>query len=66
MLADINEVDATYVDTVLVSMGKWQKDVTLVIADMHTDDCAVWDAKHKAIDEATLEFGKVCEASRIK
>ena len=53
MLADINEVDPTYVDTVLVTMGKWQKDVTLVIADMHTDDCAVWDAKHKAIDEAT-------------
>ena len=38
MLADINEVDATYVDTVLVAMGKWQKDITLAIADMHTDN----------------------------
>ena len=66
MLADINEIDATYVDTVLVAMGKWQKDVTLVIADMHTDDCAMWDAKHKAIDEATLEFKEACEASHIK
>ena len=66
MLADINEVDATYVDTVLVAMGKWQKDVPLAIADMHTDNCVVWDAKCKAIDEATLEFGKACKASRIK
>ena len=66
VLADIHEVDPTYVDTVLVAMGKWQKDITLAIADMHTDDCVVWDAKHKAIDEATLEFGEACEASRIK
>ena len=66
MLADINKVDATYVDTVLVAMGKWQKDVTLVIADMHTDDCVVWDAKRNAIDEATQEFGEACKASRIK
>ena len=66
VLADINEVDATYVDTVLVAMGKWQKDVTLMIADMHTNDCVVWDAKHNAIDEATQEFREACEASRIK
>ena len=66
MLADINEVDATYVDTVLVAMGKWQKDITLMIADMHTDDCIVWDTKRNAIDEATQEFGEACEASRIK
>ena len=66
VLADLNEVDTTYVDTVLVAMEKWQKDVTLTIADMHTDDCVVWDAKHKAIDEATQEFGKACEASCIK
>ena len=66
MLADINKVDTTYVDTVLVAMGKWQKDITLAITDMHTDDCVVWDAKHKAIDEATLEFREACKASRIK
>ena len=66
MLADINEVDATYVDTVLVAMGKWQKDVTLAIAAMHTNDCVMWDAKHKTIDEATLEFREACEASCIK
>ena len=66
VLADKNEVDATYVDTVLVVIGKWQKDVTLTIADMHTDDCVMWDAKHNAIDEATQEFGEACEASRIK
>ena len=66
VLADLNEVDATYVDTVLVAMGKWQKDVTLVIADMHTDDCVVWDAKCNAIDTATQEFGETCEASRIQ
>ena len=41
VLADINEIDATYVDTVLMAMAKWQMDVTLVITDMHTDDCAV-------------------------
>ena len=66
VLADLNEVDATYVDTVLMAMGKWQKSVTLTIADMHTDNCVVWDAKRNAIDEATQEFGEMCEASRIK
>ena len=66
MIADLNEVDATYVDTVLMVMGKWQKDVTLTIADMHTDDFVMWDTKRKAIDEATQEFGKACETSRIK
>ena len=66
VLADINEIDATYVDTVLTAMAKWQKDVTLVITDMHTDDCVLWDAKHNAIDEATQKFGQTCEASRIK
>ena len=66
MLADINEIDATYVDTVLTAMAKWQKDVTLMITDMYTDDCVVWDAKRNAIDEATQKFGETCEASRIK
>ena len=66
VLADINEVDTTYVDTVLVVMGKWQKDVTLAIADMHTDDCVMWDAKYNAIDEATQEFREACKASCIK
>ena len=66
VLADLNEVDATYVDTVLMEMGKWQKDVTLAITDMHTDNCVVWDTKCNAIDEATQEFGEMCEASHIK
>ena len=66
MLADINEIDATYVDTVLTTMAKWQKDVTLTITDMYTDDCVVWDAKCNAIDEATQKFRETCEASRIK
>ena len=66
VLADLNEVDATYIDTVLMAMGKWQKDITLAIVDMHTDDCVVWDAKRNAIDEATQEFGETCEASCIK
>ena len=66
VLADVNEIDATYVDTVLTAMAKWQKDVTLAITDMYTDDCVVWDAKHNAIDEATQKFGETCKASRIK
>ena len=66
VLADINEIDATYVNMVLMAMAKWQKDVTLVITDMYTDDCVVWDAKRNAIDEATQKFGETCEASRIK
>ena len=66
MLADINEIDATYVDTVLTAMAKWQKDVTLMITDMYTDDCVVWDAKRNAIDEATQKFGETCEAIHIK
>ena len=66
VLADINEIDATYVDTVLTAMAKWQKDVTLAITDMYTDDCVVWDAKCNAINEATQKFGETCEASRIK
>ena len=41
VLADIKEIDATYVNTVLTMMAKWQKDVTLAITDMYTDDCVV-------------------------
>ena len=66
VLADINEIDTTYVDTVLTAMAKWQKDVTLAITDMYTDDCVMWDAKRNAINEATQKFGEPCEASRIK
>ena len=66
VLADINEIDANYADTILKTMGKWQKDITLMITDMHTDDCVVWDAKHNIINEATQEFGETCEASHIK
>ena len=66
VLADINEIDATYINTVLTAMAKWQKDITLVITDMYTDDCVVWDTKRNAIDEATQKFGETCEASRIK
>ena len=66
VLADINKIDATYVDTVLTAMAKWQKDVTITITDMHTDDCVVWDAKHNAIDEATQKFRKMCKASCIR
>ena len=66
VLADINEIDTTYIDTVLTAMAKWQKDVTLVISDMYNDDCVVWDTKHNAIDEATQKFGETCEASHIK
>ena len=66
VLADINEIDATYINTVLTAMAEWQKDVTLAIADMHIDDCVVWDTKHNAIDEATQKFGAMCEVSCIK
>ena len=66
VLADINEIDTTYIDTVLTAMAEWQKDITLVIPDMHTNDCVVWDAKRNALDEATQKFGKTCKASCIK
>ena len=65
VLADLNEVDATYVDTVLEAMRKWQADVTLTITGMHTNDCVMWDTKHNAIDEATQKFGQACETSCI-
>ena len=65
VLVDLNEVDATYVDTVLEAMRKWQADVTLAITDMHTDDCVMWDAKHNTINKATQKFGQTCETSRI-
>ena len=66
MLADINEIDTTYIDMVLTAIAKWQMDITLAITDMHTDDCAVLDANRNAIHESTQKFGETCEASRIK
>ena len=66
VLADINEIDAAYIDTVLTAMVKWQMDITLAITDMHTDDCAVWDANRNTIDESTQKFGETCKASCIK
>ena len=49
-----------------MAMAKWQMDVTLAITDMHTDNCALWDANCNAIDESTQKFGEMCEASHIK
>ena len=66
ILADLNEVDATYVEMVLKAMRKWQADITLMVTAMHTDDCAMWDTNCNAIDDATQDFGKACEASCIK
>ena len=66
VLADLNEVDATYMETVLKAMRKWQANVTLAVTAMHTDDCTVWDTNRNTINDATQDFGKVCEASRIK
>ena len=66
VLADINEIDTMYVDTVLMAMAKSQRDITLVITDMHTDDCAVWDMNRNALDESTQKFRETCEASCIK
>ena len=50
VLADLSEVDITYVNTVLEVMKTWHATV---------------DGKCNAIDEATMKFGKVCEASQI-
>ena len=66
ILADLNEVDTTYVETILEAMRKWQADVTLMVTAMHTNDCAMWDANRKAIKDALWDFEKVCEASHIK
>ena len=56
VLVNVNEIDTTYMDTVLEGMTKWQVTVALAITDMHTDDCAVQDAKRIAIDEATWDL----------
>ena len=65
VLADLNEVDATYVDSVLEAMRKWQVDVSLAMTAMHTEDCTMWDAKCKALNEATQKFGEKCEVSQV-
>ena len=66
MLAEVNDIDATYVNAVLEVMTKWQATVSLTITDLHTDDCTMWDAKRDALDEATRDFGKMCETNHIK
>ena len=66
VLAEVNEIDATYVDAVLEAMTKWQATVSFAIMDMHTDDCIVWDAKRDTLDKATQIFGEACEANCIK
>ena len=64
--ADLNEADATYMETVREAMRKWQANVTLMVMAMHTDDCTVWDANRNTINDAMRDFGKVCEGSHIK
>ena len=66
VLAEVNNIDATYVDAMLEAMTKWQATISLTIMEMHTDDCAMWDAKHDTLDEATRDFRKTCETNRIK
>ena len=66
VLADLNEADATYVETILEAMRKWQGDVTLAITAMYTNDCTVWDANRNAMDDTKWEFRQACKTSHIK
>ena len=65
VLADLNEADVTYINTVFEVMRAWQSKVSLAVTDMRMDDCNVWDAKCNTIDEATMRFDQICETSRI-
>ena len=58
VLVEVNDIDATYVNAMLEAMTKWQVTVSLTITDMHTNNCAMWDAKHDALNEATQDFGE--------
>ena len=61
ILAHLNEVDTNYVHTILDVMKTWHATVT----DMHTEDHAIWDAKHKTLYEATSTFGLACKTACI-
>ena len=61
VLVDLNEVDATYVDTILEVMRTWHTMVTLAVTGMHMEDRTTWDAKRDTLDEVTAAFGQVCK-----
>ena len=65
VLADLNEVDATYVDTILEVMRTWHTTVILAMTGTHTEDHTIWDAKCDTLDEATTKFSQVYETARI-
>ena len=41
VLADLNEVDSQYIDSMLDAIGTWHRTAVLAVADMHTDTSAV-------------------------
>ena len=66
VLADLNEADSQYVNSMLDATGTWHRTVVLTVADIHTDSAAVWDTKRDLLDQATTTFSQACEKACIK
>ena len=58
--ADLDALEDAYVKSVMASLAKWQASGASALQAMHTASVQEWDARHKELIKATVEFRNEC------
>ena len=58
--ADLDALEDAYVKSVMASLAKWQASGASALQAMHTASVQEWDAHHKELIKATVEFRNEC------
>ena len=58
--ADLDALEDAYVKSVMASLAKWQASGASALQAMHTTSIQEWDACHKELIQATVEFRNEC------
>ena len=58
--ADLDALEDAYVKSVMASLAKWQASGASALQAMHTASTQEWDARHKELIQATVEFRNEC------
>ena len=58
--AELDALEDAYVKSVMASLAKWQASGASALQAMHTTSAQEWDACHKELIQATVEFRNEC------
>ena len=58
--ADLDALEDAYVKNVMASLAKWQASGASALQAMHTASVQEWDARHKELIQATVDFRNEC------